>query len=120
MTETLLDTPFHQQTIPLLINFLKNKGATYNVIVDILTNETPAYPVDVQLLLTRLVRDGILNVDSGVYRLNHNEETEPLFTEAIQYYKRMEHNDRRKTKTKQGTIHKRPNTKMHRKPCDNT
>ncbi|WP_323736234.1 hypothetical protein PXD04_10185 [Methanosphaera sp. ISO3-F5] len=87
MTKTLLDSPFHQQTIPLLINFLQDKGATYEVIVDILTNETPAYPVDVQLLLAGLVRDGILNVDRGVYRLNHKEENEPLFEEAIQYYK---------------------------------
>lgn len=86
MTKTLLDTPYHQQ-IPLLINFLKNKGATYQVIVDILTNETKAYPVDVQLLLAGLVRDGILNVEEGVYRLNHKEENEPLFEEAIQYYK---------------------------------
>ena len=87
MAKTLLDTQFHQQTIPLLIDFLKNKGATYNVIVDILTNEIKAYPVDVQLLLAGLVRDGILNVEDGVYRLNHKEENEPLFEEAIQYYK---------------------------------
>jgi len=87
MTETLLDTPSHQQTIPLLIDFLKNKGATYTVIVDILTRETPANGIDVQLLLAGLVRDGILNANDGVYTLNHNDETEPLITEAIQYYK---------------------------------
>ena len=87
MTKTLLDTPFHKQITPLLIDFLKDKGATYEVIVDILTRETPAHGIDVQLLLAGLVKNGILNANDGVYLLNHKEENEPLFEEAIQYYK---------------------------------
>lgn len=87
MENKLLDTPFHKKVIPSLITLLEHTGATYGAIVAVMTNELRnIYPVDVQLLLEWMVRDEYLNVEDGIYCLNHTEENDKLFKECLDYY----------------------------------
>lgn len=71
MVTTLMNTPWQKGVMPVLVRLLEHNGATYNVIVEIITTETTVQPVNVQLLLARLVKDAYLNAEEGIYRLNH-------------------------------------------------
>ena len=82
--KSLMNTPFERQIIPPLIKLLEHNGATYNIIVEIVTRESIGQPIDVQLLLARLVKEGYLNCISGIYTLNRTEENRPLFEEILQ------------------------------------
>lgn len=87
MKNKLMRTIYDQIVMPPLCTLLEHNGATYGVIVEVLTNETPCEPGDVQLLLGHLVRDGYLTAEDGIYRLNHNEENDELFRDCIKYNK---------------------------------
>lgn len=83
MKNKLMSTKYEQMIMPTLCTLLQHNGATYGVIVEVLTNETCCQPAEVQLLLEHSVKDGYLNAEDGIYRLNHNDENDELFKDCI-------------------------------------
>lgn len=85
--KTFMHTPWQQKVMPHLIRLLtEENGATYDEInVYIIHHTLHIQPIDIKLLLGRLVREGYLNAENGVYSLNHTPENEPLFQECREY-----------------------------------
>ena len=84
---TLMNTPWQKKCMPHLIKLLtEEKGATYDEIeIFIIHHTLHIQPIDIKLLLGRLVREGYLNAENGVYKLNNTPENEPLFQECREY-----------------------------------
>ncbi len=82
--KTILTTQWKQKIIPYIINFLEGTiGVPYDFIVNCITKEINCQPIDIQLQLCELTREGIVNVESGLYYVNHTSDTEEFIQECL-------------------------------------